>query len=273
MLAFLRALRATSAILVVANLSRFAQYVELDLSEFRGPRARRALRPAPSSRAIGELPYLLTLGPHGFYWFSLEADRARGRVRARRRRAATSRSSWHRGTRLLDGAGAERLDAVAAARACAAALVRREGRRSARSASRTSIPCRGTERAVAGCVGARRTSTTPRASPRPTSLPLAGQRRAASRAIEPRSDRGRQAATAGRRAGVLFDALARRGVRRRARSRLIARRRAAAAAERAPARRHPTERFARLRGHGPLEPRSAAGEQSNTSVVFGDQLC
>ena len=25
---------------------------------------------------IGELPYFLTLGPHGFYWFSLERQRA-----------------------------------------------------------------------------------------------------------------------------------------------------------------------------------------------------
>jgi maltose alpha-D-glucosyltransferase/alpha-amylase len=23
--------------------------------------------------SIGELPYLLTMGPHGFYWFTLDA--------------------------------------------------------------------------------------------------------------------------------------------------------------------------------------------------------
>ena len=37
--------RATSSVLVVANLSRFAQYVELDLSRFKGARAAGALRP------------------------------------------------------------------------------------------------------------------------------------------------------------------------------------------------------------------------------------
>ncbi len=58
-------------ILVVANLSRFVQYVELDLSTYKGMVAvelfgRTAFPP------IGDLPYLLTLGPHSFYWFSLE---------------------------------------------------------------------------------------------------------------------------------------------------------------------------------------------------------
>ena len=63
--------RRTSCVLVVANLSRFAQYVELDLSRFRGlvPVELFGQTPFPP---IGELPYLLTLGPHAFYWFSLE---------------------------------------------------------------------------------------------------------------------------------------------------------------------------------------------------------
>ena len=58
-------------LLVVANLSRFPQAVELNLSAFkdRVPVELFGRTPFP---AIGELPYLLTLGPHGFYWFSLE---------------------------------------------------------------------------------------------------------------------------------------------------------------------------------------------------------
>ncbi len=58
-------------LLVVANLSRFVQYVELDLSAFKGlsPVELFGRTPFPP---IGELPYLLTLGPHAFYWFSLE---------------------------------------------------------------------------------------------------------------------------------------------------------------------------------------------------------
>ena len=57
-------------ILCVANLSRFAQYVELDLRAFAGLVPVEMIghvRFPP----IGELPYLLTFAPHGFYWFVL----------------------------------------------------------------------------------------------------------------------------------------------------------------------------------------------------------
>ncbi len=63
-------------VLVVANLSRFAQGVELDLSEYR------AMVPVEmfgrvEFPPIGDLPYFVTLGPHTFYWFSIEPERAR----------------------------------------------------------------------------------------------------------------------------------------------------------------------------------------------------
>ncbi|HEY1479014.1 MAG TPA: maltose alpha-D-glucosyltransferase [Gaiellales bacterium] len=58
-------------ILVVANLSRYSQYVELDLSRFQGMTPVAMLGGVEFPR-VGELPYLLTLGPHDFYWFSLE---------------------------------------------------------------------------------------------------------------------------------------------------------------------------------------------------------
>jgi maltose alpha-D-glucosyltransferase/alpha-amylase len=58
-------------ILVVANLSRHAQYVELDLSSFRGTTPVELFGGTEFPR-IGELPYLLTLGPHAFYWFLLQ---------------------------------------------------------------------------------------------------------------------------------------------------------------------------------------------------------
>jgi maltose alpha-D-glucosyltransferase/alpha-amylase len=58
-------------ILIVANLSRFAQAVELDLSAFKSlvPVELFGRNKFP---AIGDAPYLLTLGPHNFFWFSLE---------------------------------------------------------------------------------------------------------------------------------------------------------------------------------------------------------
>jgi len=57
-------------ILCVANLSRTPQAVELDLSEFqtRVPIELDGHAPFPP---IGQLPYLLTLPPYGFYWFDL----------------------------------------------------------------------------------------------------------------------------------------------------------------------------------------------------------
>jgi len=59
-------------ILVAANLSRFVNYAELDLSAYKGmvPVEMFGHIRFPS---IGELPYFLTLGPHAFYWFKLEA--------------------------------------------------------------------------------------------------------------------------------------------------------------------------------------------------------
>jgi maltose alpha-D-glucosyltransferase / alpha-amylase len=63
-------------ILIVVNLSRFPQYVELDLSAARG------LTPVEifgrtEFPPVGDQPYLLTLTAHGYYWFSLEPRRVR----------------------------------------------------------------------------------------------------------------------------------------------------------------------------------------------------
>jgi len=73
-LAFIRQ-HEDEAVLVVANLSRRVQYVELNLASFKG---RTPLELFGQTRfpAIGELPYLLTLGPNEFYWFSLEEVKA-----------------------------------------------------------------------------------------------------------------------------------------------------------------------------------------------------
>ena len=61
-------------ILVVSNLSRFVQYVELDLSTYKGM-VPVELFGHTRFPPIGELPYFATLGPHSFYWFSLEPSR------------------------------------------------------------------------------------------------------------------------------------------------------------------------------------------------------
>ena len=72
-LAFVRVFE-DETLLVVANLSRFVEYAELDLSAWKGMVAVELFGKKPFP-PIGDLPYLLTLGPHSFYWFSLEPPR------------------------------------------------------------------------------------------------------------------------------------------------------------------------------------------------------
>jgi len=65
---------ATDRILCVNNLSRFPQPVELDLRRFIGITPVECMGGVTFPR-IGELPYLLTLPGHGFYWFQLPPAR------------------------------------------------------------------------------------------------------------------------------------------------------------------------------------------------------
>lgn len=67
-------------LLVVANLSRFVQPVELDLSQYSGwvPVELFGRNKFP---AISNRPYFLTLSPHAFFWFSLE-PRDQGQMEA-----------------------------------------------------------------------------------------------------------------------------------------------------------------------------------------------
>jgi maltose alpha-D-glucosyltransferase/alpha-amylase len=71
-LAFVRSYEDEN-ILVVANLSRFTQHVELDLTSYRG---HVPLELFGRSRfpAVGEARYPLSLGPHSLFWFALERE-------------------------------------------------------------------------------------------------------------------------------------------------------------------------------------------------------
>jgi len=64
-------------VLCVNNLSRFAQPVELDLREWEGVEPIELLGSTRFPR-IGELPYLLTIAGHGFYWFRIPTHGAAG---------------------------------------------------------------------------------------------------------------------------------------------------------------------------------------------------
>jgi len=68
-LAFLRSL-GKEQVLVVCNLSSSAQAVELDLRPLAGAVPIEMFGKSLFPR-IGDLPYMLTLGPYEFYWFRL----------------------------------------------------------------------------------------------------------------------------------------------------------------------------------------------------------
>jgi maltose alpha-D-glucosyltransferase / alpha-amylase len=108
-LAFIRAY-GDERILVVANLSRFVQFVELDLARFKGM-APVELFGHTRFPAIGEQPYLLTLAPHMFDWFSLEAPG--GDIASATAARATPEielaQPWNR---LAEGDGRKRLESV-----------------------------------------------------------------------------------------------------------------------------------------------------------------
>jgi maltose alpha-D-glucosyltransferase/alpha-amylase len=68
-LAYVRQL-GNETVLVVNNLSDAAQAVELDLRRFKGNILIEMFGRTIFPR-VGDLPYLLTLGPYSFYWFRL----------------------------------------------------------------------------------------------------------------------------------------------------------------------------------------------------------
>lgn len=73
-LAYLREYEG-AMLLCIANLSNASQPVELDLSSMSGRVPVELLGGTPFP-TIGELPYLLTLPPYGFYWFDLSSEAA-----------------------------------------------------------------------------------------------------------------------------------------------------------------------------------------------------
>jgi len=108
-LAFIRSYQ-NEHILVVANLSRFVQYVELDLSRFKDM-VPVELFGRSHFPPIGELPYLLTLGPHMFDWFSLQhhVDGAHVDIRPHQVPRIAVMETWDH---FIRGADRERLEAV-----------------------------------------------------------------------------------------------------------------------------------------------------------------
>ncbi len=100
-------------ILVVANLSRFVQCVELDLSGFEN-RIPIELFGRTEFPVVTGNPYFLTLGPHSFYWFFMQPAEAMNEGRAARIEAdrlptLEAATAWDQ---VLKGKGKGKLEAL-----------------------------------------------------------------------------------------------------------------------------------------------------------------
>ncbi|HEU4407610.1 MAG TPA: maltose alpha-D-glucosyltransferase [Polyangiaceae bacterium] len=92
-LAFTRTYEGETA-LIIANMSRFCQYAELDLSAYEG---RQPIELFGKTRfpVVGKQPYVVTLGPHHIFWFVLGSPKT-ARVEARAEPPALKvKAAWH----------------------------------------------------------------------------------------------------------------------------------------------------------------------------------
>ena len=270
-LAYLRRYK-DDEILCVANLSRSVQPVELDLSRFKGMTPVEMLVLTEFPR-IGELPYFLTLAGYAFYWFRLQqspaADHRAGGARdggaGGEAPALFMGVAWDT---LLDGNVRTLIE-----RDLLMPFLQRQrwfgGKaRSVRSARfidwgllrRGPQPLFITIVEVTYDDGERDSYF----------LPLAICAAADARGIEERSPHAVLARVTGARKGVLFDAWLDNGFGRvlleafEQQQDIRSRRGTLRAVQ--------TSAFARLRGEGPLDITRLSGEQSNTSLIYGDRL-
>jgi maltose alpha-D-glucosyltransferase/alpha-amylase len=94
-LAFVREYQG-EAVLVVANLSRFVQCVRLEVAKLKG-KVPTELFGRMRFPEVGDAPYFMSLGPHGFYWLALE--RAQSAETAAERPPLRATGGW---TALLE---------------------------------------------------------------------------------------------------------------------------------------------------------------------------
>jgi maltose alpha-D-glucosyltransferase/alpha-amylase len=107
-LAYLRSYE-DQRVLCVANLSRFAQPVDLELPELEGATPVEMLGYVDFP-PIGKQPYRLTLGPYGFFWLELHREaKPLEEVGSQLDSSPLVADSWER---VLEGAGRYRLESA-----------------------------------------------------------------------------------------------------------------------------------------------------------------
>jgi maltose alpha-D-glucosyltransferase/alpha-amylase len=259
-------------ILCIANLSRFLQAIELDLSKWKGL-VPIELFSGNEMPVVGDAPYFLTLGPHAFYWFALQ-PRATPMLPSDGAQAASVPEIRVAGTweAALTGVGRERLESILLGYIRNRRWFAGKARRLKSAQISDLIPVPG---AVGGAHLAAVVITYAEGDPETYQLPLAYANHAEAPGI---IERWPQSAIAwvrtqgDERRGLLYDALGPPAFAEAVLGAIARRRRATANGGTLIG--STTRAFARLRGAETvrLEAALSVAEQSNNSVVFGERL-
>ncbi|HEX9446224.1 MAG TPA: maltose alpha-D-glucosyltransferase [Candidatus Binatia bacterium] len=268
-LVFIRRL-GEEMILVVANLSRFVQFAELDLSAYKGmvPVELFGRTPFPP---IGDLPYFLTLGPHAFYWFKLEASRRAEAAPPAELATLEAAGSWEGILQGRNRAGLEKI-LPEYLQKCRWFGGKARQIRSVKIAEVFRLPYDSTAAYIVFAEvqyvgGLPETYLLPLAFAAPERLPEIAQASPAAAVARVNVSDGDQSG-----AGILFDALADPRFSKMLLETIARRRRFKDDTGEIVA--SPSEVFKKITGssEAPLEPQPVKREQSNSSIVFGDRL-
>jgi len=264
-LAFVRR-HEQEAVLMVANLSRFSQFVELDLQAYRDLVPVEAFGQTEFPR-VGDRPYFLTLAPHAFYWFTLEARAAvaEARVEAPAGRELPALSVAGAWEGVLRGRGRSALEEVLPEFLRSRRWFGGKARRikSAELADAVPVPI-GRRTVYVVLVRVEYVEGDP------DTYVLSLAFTPGSRAAEVHSDVVIARLGAGGEQGLLHEAIHDRDFATALLDAVARRKRFKGAHGEIAA--TPTRAFRTARGEGPLEPAVLSAEQSNTSLLYGDRL-
>jgi maltose alpha-D-glucosyltransferase/alpha-amylase len=261
-------------ILVVANMSRFVQYADLDLSAYNGLVPVEMFGRVEFPR-IEERPLFLTLGPHAFIWFSLEDEPGRpgGETRAAADNAVVLTAAPDLDA-LIRGRARGRLTAIMPAYLRERRWFRSKARRISGVTLREAIvvPLGSGEREARLCIF---DVSYTEGEPESYVLPLALATEEEAEAIVDRTPQAiiaRVGPAAEEAQWVLYDALYDPAFASQLLNAIGSRRRFAGARGEVTA--TPTRAYTRLRGtrRAGLSASVGRAEQSNTSINFGDRL-
>jgi maltose alpha-D-glucosyltransferase/alpha-amylase len=269
-LAFVRAFE-DEKILVVANLSRFTQHVELDLCRFKGMMPVE-LFGRVEFPPVGDLPYFVTLGPHTFYWFSLVEQGADGAPEGKRELPTiTSPDGWEE---VIQGEVRDELAGVLAEYMREQAWYRSRGKRLLGASVRDTTPVRyGRKVAYLTLVRVEYAERDPETYVLPLGY-ATGEQAAELSARNPGAVIARLTRQNAKRTeeGLLYDAMWDQGFPGALLKLISGGRTAHGATGRLVGVTRPALRQMRVPAKAAAEPRIVEGDLNNTSVVFDDRL-